>query len=145
MQLETAMGAAIGSLARPRGLRVGRDRFFPTKRLEDLFVLQSDACSLDSLYVLRRNPERPDFLSYRPSVSFSDDFLDSPLKMSTRFEDPASVSLVEAESLVVSGEVFFERDVKISGNVRIEPPEGTSYTVSRGSVLHDGTYPPSEP
>ena len=48
IQLETAMGAAIGSFPRSRGLRVGRERFFPTKKVEDLFVLQSDACILDS-------------------------------------------------------------------------------------------------
>jgi len=141
VQLETAMGAAIGSFLRSRGLRVGRDRFFPTKKVEDLFVLQSDACVLDSLFRLRNNPERPDSLSYRPAVSFSPDFVDSPLRMPHRFEDPASVSLVAAESLAVSGDVFFERDVRIEGDVKIEPPPGRRYTVTSGTVLVDGEYP----
>ncbi len=141
VQLETAMGAAIGSFDRSRGLRVGRDRFFPTKKVEDLFVLQSDACVLDSMFRLRRNPRRPDSLSYRPTVSFSRDFIDSPFRIPDRFEDPSSVSLVAAESLSVSGDVFFERDVKVLGNVRIGPPPGTRHTVPRGTVLLDGEYP----
>ncbi|MFH1114755.1 MAG: UTP--glucose-1-phosphate uridylyltransferase [Pseudomonadota bacterium] len=141
VQLETAMGAAIGSFDRSRGLRVGRDRFFPTKKVEDLFVLQSDACVLDPMFRLKKNPQRPDSLSYRPTVSFSRDFIDSPFQIPDRFEDPSSVSLVAAESLSVSGNVFFERDVKVQGNVRIDAPPGSRYTVPRGSVLVDGEYP----
>jgi len=141
VQLETAMGAAIGSFDRSRGLRVGRDRFFPTKKVEDLFVLQSDACVLDSMFRLKKNPERPASLSYRPMVRFNPDFLDSPLHIPDRFEDPASVSLVAAESLSVSGNVFFERDVKIRGEVRVEASPGRTLTVPRGTVLVDGKYP----
>ncbi|MDQ7782732.1 MAG: UTP--glucose-1-phosphate uridylyltransferase [Desulfomonilaceae bacterium] len=141
IQLETAMGAAIGSFDRSRGLRVGRDRFFPTKKVEDLFVLQSDACVLDSLFRLRKNPERSESLSHRPAVSFSPEFLDSPLRMTDRFADPSSVSLVDAESLWVSGDVFFERDVKIEGNVKIVPPPATRLTIPSGTVLVDGEYP----
>ena len=138
IQLETAMGAAIGSFPRSRGLRVGRDRFFPTKKVEDLFVLQTDACILDSMFRLKRNPERPTTLSYRPDVTFSPDFLDSPLRMRDRFEDPASVSLVEAESLTLSGDVFFEADVTIKGNVSIGIPPGKRRTIPKGTILHDG-------
>lgn len=138
IQLETAMGAAIGSFPRSCGLRVGRERFFPTKKVEDLFVLQSDACILDSMFRLKRSPERPTSLSYRPDVSFSPDFLDSPLRMGDRFEDPASVSLVAAESLTVSGDVFFEKDVEIQGNVLIGPRPGKKQTVLKGTILHDG-------
>ena len=115
------MGAAIGSFKDSRGLVVGRDRFFPTKRLEDLFVLQSDACVLDSSFNVCRNPERPLELSFRPLVRFQRSFLDSPLAFSKRFEAPETVSLVRAESLTVTGDVYFERDVRIEGTVSIAP------------------------
>jgi UTP--glucose-1-phosphate uridylyltransferase len=141
IQLETAMGAAIGSFPRARGLRVGRDRFFPTKKVADLFVLQSDACALDSMNRLRRNPHRPPSLPFMPEVFFSPDFLESPDEMYNRFEDPASVSLVLAESLHVSGPVFFERDVRIEGKVVIHAPEGKDYVIPAGTVLAGGTYP----
>jgi UTP--glucose-1-phosphate uridylyltransferase len=141
IQLETAMGAAIGCFSRARGLRVGRDRFFPTKKVEDLFVLQSDACALDSMFRLKKSPARPESLAYRPSVLFDRNFLDSPLRMHEVFEDPASISLVGAESLTVAGHVFFGRDVKIVGNVRIESPSDRLFQIPRGTVLTDGDYP----
>ncbi|MEJ2718062.1 MAG: UTP--glucose-1-phosphate uridylyltransferase [Deltaproteobacteria bacterium] len=141
VQLETAMGAAIGSFPGARGLRVGRERFFPTKKVEDLFLLQSDACVLDSMDRLQRNPRRPPDLSLRPMVIFSPDFLDSPIKMHLRFEDPSTVSLVRAVSFEVRGAVFFEREVKIEGEVVVEGSGGEILRIGRGTVLADGKYP----
>lgn len=141
IQLETAMGAAVDSFSTARGLRVGRDRFFPTKTVEDLFVLQSDACILDSMDRVQKNPLRPATLALRPKVTFAPDFCDSPLKMEPCFEDPASVSLVRAGSLEVKGKVYFERDVTIEGDVRIVAPENETVRITRGSVLRDQTYP----
>ncbi len=141
IQLETAMGAALGSFPRARALRVTRDRFFPTKKVEDLFLLQSDACVLDSSYHVIRNPGRPAHLALRPEVAFGPEFLDSPLRMGDRFEDPASVSLVRAASLKVYGSVFFEKNVKIEGQVEINGPAGEPYTITQGTVLKDGAYP----
>jgi UTP--glucose-1-phosphate uridylyltransferase len=141
VQLETAMGAAIGSFPGARGLRVGRQRFFPTKKVEDLFLLQSDACSLDSMDRLQRNPQRPADLPLRPTVIFSPDFLDSPTKMHLRFEDPSTVSLVRAASFEVRGPVFFEREVKIEGNVVVEGAGSEVLRIRRGAVLADGRYP----
>jgi len=140
VQLETAMGSAIGSFPRARGLKVNRDRFFPTKKVEDLFVLQSDVCLLDSMYRLKRNSSRPASLSPVPAVSFGPDFLDTPLKMPERFEDSTTISLLNAESLKVSGPVFFERDVKIEGNVSIEVPPGKTLKIERGAKLKTGKY-----
>jgi UTP--glucose-1-phosphate uridylyltransferase len=141
VQLETAMGAAVGAFRRARGLRVGRDRFFPTKKVEDLFLLQSDACVLDSAYRLQRNPERLPNLPLRPDVVFEPDFLDSALRMDSCFEDASSVSLVRAVSLHVSGQVYFERDVKVEGKVVIKAPPGETYRIKRGTILTEGVYP----
>lgn len=141
VQLETAMGAALGCFDNSRGLRVTRDRFFPTKKVEDLFLLRSDACVLDERYRVVPNPERPSDLSMRPVVSFSDDFLESPLQLNERFEDPDSVSLVRAKSFEVAGDVYFARNVAIEGSVKVEAPPGESYRVAQGTHLTDGTYP----
>ena len=141
IQLETAMGAAVGSFARSRGLRVGRERFFPTKKVEDLFVLQSDACMLDPMDRLMSNPKRPPTLPVRPRVVFGADFLDSPLKMNARFEDASTVSLVRAASFEVHGPVFFERDVTIEGDVQVRVPTDKPVRIARGSLLRDGTHP----
>lgn len=141
VQLETAMGAAIGSFERARGLVVGRDRFFPTKKIEDLMVLQSDACVLDSCFNVLRNPKRPLKFSFRPMLTFHRSFLDSPLDLHKRFEDPGSLSLVNAEALTVFGDVFFERNVSIQGTVAIAPKDGENYKIPAGSVLKSGVYP----
>jgi UTP--glucose-1-phosphate uridylyltransferase len=141
IQLETAMGAAVGSFPRARGLKVGRDRFFPTKKVSDLFVLQSDACILDAMDRLRRNPGRPASLPFMPSVFFSPDFVDSPHMMVERFEESATVSLLYAASLEVAGAAFFERDVKIEGEVRITVPDGEEFRIPQGTILRNGDYP----
>jgi UTP--glucose-1-phosphate uridylyltransferase len=141
VQLETAMGAALGCFDNSKVLRVGRERFFPTKKVSDLLVLRSDACTLDSMYRLRRNPVRLDSLPFMPHVFFAEDFLDSPLAMRSRFEDPASVSLVRAESLDVYGAVFFESNVTIEGRVEVRGGQSGMYSVPRGTVLRDECYP----
>ncbi len=143
IQLETAMGAAIGSFERARGLRVDRNRFFPTKKVEDLFILQSDICVLDAMDRLQPNPERPDSLPLRPTIEFATDFLSTPLDMDARFEDASTVSLVNAESFEVSGAAYFERDVRIEGRVAIRVPPGEDYRVPKGTVLRDDVFPES--
>lgn len=137
IQLETAMGAAVGSFPAARGLRVSRDRFFPTKTVEDLFVLQSDACILDDMDRVRTNPLRPSELPSRPWVVFGSDFLDTPLEIPERFEDPSSVSLVRAHSLEVRGPAFFEKDISIEGRVRIFAKPGHTYRITKGTTLRD--------
>jgi len=141
IQIETAMGAAIGSFPFARGLKVGRDRFFPTKKVSDLFVLQSDVCILDSMDRLQRNPARPASMPFVPRVYFGADFVDSPHKLGDRFEDPASVSLVLASALEVTGPAYFERDIRIEGDVRIAAPADKGCRIPRGSVLRDCDYP----
>jgi UTP--glucose-1-phosphate uridylyltransferase len=138
LQLETAMGAAIGSFKNAKGVLVGRDRFFPTKKVQDLFIVMSDACALDEMYRLQPNPQRPDHLPMRPMVSFSDDFIKGYSDFYKRFEDPATVSLLDAHSLEVSGNIFFERDVKIRGRVSIRAKGPEVLTIRRGAVLEDG-------
>jgi UTP--glucose-1-phosphate uridylyltransferase len=47
LQLENAMGAAIGAIDGARPIHVGRERFVPVKTTDDLLVLRSDAYALD--------------------------------------------------------------------------------------------------
>jgi len=136
IQLEHAMGAAVSSFRSAKALKVSRDRFFPTKTVEDLFVLQSDACILDNMFRLHKHPRRPRHLPLRPHVVFAEDFLSSPLSFPARFEAPETVSLVAARRLEVSGDVYFEREVTIEGDVAII---GGSERIrlKRGTTLKD--------
>jgi UTP--glucose-1-phosphate uridylyltransferase len=112
LQLETAMGSAIGSFERTRGLVVPRTRFAPVKTNADLLVRRSDC------YVVReddgtlvRNPARK---LGEPTVT-----LDASYKRLDDFEAlfPSIPSLVDAESLVVEGKVRFDRPVRLCGKV----------------------------
>jgi len=118
IQIETAMGAAMGSFSNPAAIKVPRSRFFPVKKMKDLLILQSDAFQLTDGVQIVPNPQRPTSIPFIPEVSFGNGFM-SDNELTNWFADPASLSLVEAESLEIEGKVFFEKDVKIEGQVKV--------------------------
>ena len=116
VQLETAMGAAIGVFEGAAAVHVPRSRFAPVKTTSHLLVVRSDAYELadDWTVQLARGRNRP------PIVELSSEF-----KLLRDFESrfPAGPpSLVEAERLDVEGDVRFGRDVVVRGRVRVEGP-----------------------
>jgi UTP--glucose-1-phosphate uridylyltransferase len=116
LQLETAMGAAIGVFEGAAALHVPRARFAPVKTTNNLLVVRSDAYELADDWTVQLGPGRDTI----PIVELSDEF-----KLLPDFEDRFAggpPSLVEAERLEVDGDVHFGRDVKIRGRVHIEGP-----------------------
>ena len=117
VQLETAMGAAVGVFEGARALHVPRRRFAPVKTTNDLLALRSDAYVLGDDYRVELAPERED----PPVID-----LDSPYyKLIGDFEQrfPAGApSLVACERLVVTGDVTFGRGVVVRGAVTVEGP-----------------------
>jgi len=113
LQLETAMGAAIGSFDRTRGIVVPRTRFAPVKTCADLLVRRSDCFVLDpETCTLGPNPART---LGEPMVT-----LDAAYRSLADFEAlvPEVPSLVDAESLVVEGRIRFDRRVRVRGRVK---------------------------
>ena len=114
LQLESAMGAAIGLFERSRVIPVSRDRFIPVKNCSDLLACRSDAFLLDKdSYSLKRNrgcKEEP--LHVR---------LDKNYASLHEFEHffPLIPSLCEADSLEIHGPVLFDKKVRITGKVSI--------------------------
>ena len=119
IQLESAMGAAIGSFAGARLLLVPRTRFVPVKTTDDLLVLRSDVYEIDDEMVLRPVPERADSL---PFVELDSNYYKLLDDFEARFPDGAP-SLRDAERLVVHGDVTFGRDVVVRGAVEIDADE----------------------
>lgn len=105
IQIETAMGAAMGSFSKPAAILVPRSRFFPVKKIKDLLILQSDAFLLNDEWQILPNPHRSTTLPFLPEVSFGGGFM-ADNELGNWFSDPASLSLVDAESLDVAGKVF---------------------------------------
>jgi UTP--glucose-1-phosphate uridylyltransferase len=116
IQLETAMGAAIGVFDGAAAVHVPRGRFVPVKTTNQLLGVRSDAFELADDWTLRLAAGR----DAAPIVELSDEF-----KLLRDFESrfPAGPpSLVEAERLEVEGDVHFGRDVRVRGRVHLDGP-----------------------
>jgi UTP--glucose-1-phosphate uridylyltransferase len=119
LQLESAMGAAIGSFSGAQLLCVPRTRFAPVKTTDDLLVLRSDVYTLSQDMVVAPVPERADHLPYVELDSRFYKLLDD---FEQRFPHGAP-SLREAERLVVHGDVTFGEGVRVRGTVELNAEE----------------------
>jgi UTP--glucose-1-phosphate uridylyltransferase len=129
IQLESAMGAAIGSFHGAQLLCVPRTRFAPVKTTDDLLVLRSDVYTVADGLVVEPVPERQGNLPYVELDSRYYKLLD---RFEQRFPD-GPPSLREAERLVVHGDVTFGADVVVRGAVELDVEEPTQ--IDPGSVL----------
>jgi UTP--glucose-1-phosphate uridylyltransferase len=124
VQLETAMGAAIGVFEGAAALRVPRSRFTPVKTTSDLLVVRSDAYELRDDWTVSTARERP------PLVSLDPDHYKLMSDFEPRF--PAGPpSLVDCERLDVEGDVTFGRGVVVRGTVTVKGPR----RIGDGEVL----------
>jgi UTP--glucose-1-phosphate uridylyltransferase len=130
VQLESAMGAAIGSFPGARVLVVPRTRFAPVKTNDDLLVLRSDVYELEDDFSVRPVAEH---LETPPFVALDKHYY----KLIDQFEErfPAPVSLRQADSLVVKGDVHFGSGVVVEGEVEVKAPDGESLEIPSGTVL----------
>ena len=126
LQLESAMGAAIGSFSGARVLCVPRTRFAPVKTTDDLLVLRSDVYSLTEDYAVEPRRDALPFVE-----------LDSRYyKLLDEFEGrfPAGPpSLIDADRLVVHGDITFGAGVAVKGSVELDAEEPNR--IADGSVL----------
>jgi UTP--glucose-1-phosphate uridylyltransferase len=129
VQLETAMGAAIGVFEAAGAVHVPRDRFVPVKKTNDLLVVRSDAYRLTDDWMVRLAAERD---GRPPHVDLDADYYKLVGDFEERF--PAGPpSLAACERLEVDGDVTFGRDVTVRGSVRVEGPR----RIEDGTVLED--------
>jgi len=128
VQIETAMGAAIGVFEGATAIEVDRSRFLPVKTTGDLLVLRSDAYELADSGEVELVPSR----TYAPLVD-----LDRHYQLIADFDRrfPRGVpSLVACERLTVRGDWIFGRDVRIVGDVGIDA-DGSPGRIPDGTVL----------
>jgi UTP--glucose-1-phosphate uridylyltransferase len=131
IQLETAMGAAIGAFEGAVALRVPRRRFLPVKTTNDLLVLRSDAYAVSPEFHVDLVAERE---GRAPVVSLDDEFFKLVRDFEARIPARAP-SLVACERLTVRGDVTFGRDVVVRGAVEVEGPR----RLEDGEVLDGGS------
>jgi UTP--glucose-1-phosphate uridylyltransferase len=124
LQLETAMGAAIGVFEGAGALRVPRSRFTPVKTTSDLLVVRSDAYRLGEDWTVSTARPQP------PVVSLDDEYYKLMGDFEPRFPG-GPPSLLEAERLEVAGDVTFGANVVVRGAVKVEGPA----RIADGEVL----------
>jgi UTP--glucose-1-phosphate uridylyltransferase len=139
VQLETAMGAAVGCFDHAVGIRVPRSRFAPVKATCDLLAIRSDAYTLDGELGIRSSSEREEGLG-PPVVVLDDRFYKGLEDFESRFPHP--VSLVRARRLTVEGDVRFGRDVRVVGEVIVRNAGAGQRTVPDGTLLANRIYEP---
>jgi UTP--glucose-1-phosphate uridylyltransferase len=127
IQIETAMGAAIEVFEGALALQVPRRRFAPVKTNNDLLVVRSDVYALNEDYTLTVASER--HLAGLPLVSLDSAHYGLIRDFDERFK--VIPSLLEAESLSVSGDIVFDHPLKIVGKVEISVGHGGKASVSK--------------
>lgn len=116
LQLESAMGAAIGAIPGARAVEVPRTRFAPVKTTDDLLVVRSDAYELGSDGRLL-----PTFDGPGPFVALDPEHYRHLADFERHFPEGAP-SLRLCESLEVTGSVTFGADVVVEGVARLVGP-----------------------
>ena len=130
IQIETAMGSAIGVFDGAVAIEVERTRFLPVKATSDLLVLRSDAYQLTERSEVRLVPQR----SAAPLVE-----LDDAYKLLPAFDQRfpfGPPSLVEADTLTVHGDWTFGRDIVVTGSAVVEAA-GSPGRIADGTRLGD--------
>jgi len=126
VQLETAMGAAVGVFEGAQALHVPRRRFAPVKTTNDLLAVRSDAYVLLDDRRVELAPSRED----PPVIDLDSDYYKLIGDFEERFAAGAP-SLVECDRLAVSGDVRFGRGVVVRGRVSVEGPA----SIEDGAIL----------
>ncbi|CAL5368192.1 unnamed protein product [Camellia sinensis] len=129
MQLETAAGAAIRFFDHAIGINGPRSRFLPVKASSDLLLVQSDLYTLNDGYVTRNkaraNPANPS-IELGPEFKKVADFL-------SRFKSIPSI--IELDSLKVTGDVWFGSGITLKGKVVIAAKSGVKLEIPDGAVI----------
>jgi UTP--glucose-1-phosphate uridylyltransferase len=130
IQLETAMGAAIGIFEGARALDVPRDRFAPVKTTADLLAVMSDAYVLTEDRRVVRHPG-----ASRDLVVDLDDRFYKRIDHFLERLPHGAPSLRRCHSLRVNGDHVFGEDVVIEGDVTLDNPGERAVVVPAGAHL----------
>lgn len=131
LQLETAAGAAIRFFDNAIGINVPRSRFLPVKATSDLLLVQSDLYTLEDGFIIRNkartNPANPS-IELGPEFKKVGNFL-------SRFKSIPSI--VDLDSLKVSGDVWFGAGIVLKGKVSITAKPGVKLEIPDAAVLEN--------
>ena len=130
-QVETAMGAAIALFEGATAVKVSRSRLIPVKKCNDLLAVRSDCFIFSEDYRLILNPDRR-LDSIR--INLDPKYYGKIDLFNERFKNGVP-SLLDCESLTIEGDVFFEANVTLKGNVIIVNRNPHREILRAGSVI----------
>lgn len=132
LQLETAMGAAIGNFENSRVIIVPRSRFAPVKSCADLLVRKSDIYILDpNTGNLLVNPERK---ASEPTIKLDDNYKKIQDFQSLFMQIP---SLINITHLEIEGKILFDMPVTLCGEIKLVNTSESALSISE--YLSDAT------
>ena len=134
-QIESAMGAAVCLFEKATAVNVPRTRFYPVKTCNDLLAVRSDCFVYNVDESLRINPLR--VKRNKPDATMVDldpNYYGKIDDLEQRFGN-GMPSLVDCDSLIIAGDVLFEKDVKIRGAVTIKNTGKTQAVIKAGTVI----------
>jgi len=114
-QIESAMGSAIFMFEGAAAVKVPRKRFFPVKKCNELLALRSDRFDYSEENGLRLNSK---LSSDNISIQLDPRYYEKFDQFEARFPF-GPPSLIHCDSLTVTGDVVFGRNVELKGNVEI--------------------------
>jgi UTP--glucose-1-phosphate uridylyltransferase len=134
-QVETAMGAAISLFEGATTVKVPRSRFFPVKKCSDLLALRSDCFVFSDEKNLMINPMRmPKYKLDPVKIDLDPKYYGKIDQLEERFQNGVP-SMVGCESLTINGDVFFQQNVSLKGEVKIENRKNSRADIKEGSVI----------
>ncbi|MBW1821675.1 MAG: UTP--glucose-1-phosphate uridylyltransferase [Deltaproteobacteria bacterium] len=134
-QVETAMGAAISLFEGATAVKVPRSRFFPVKKCNDLLAVRSDCFVFSKEKNLMVNPagilkNKSDTIK----IDLDPKYYGKIDLLEERFKDGVP-SLVDCESLAIEGDVFFQKNVTLKGEVKIKNSKKSRADIKEGSII----------
>jgi UTP--glucose-1-phosphate uridylyltransferase len=136
VQLETAMGAGIGSFERAKGVVVPRFRFAPVKDTQDLLGVRSDAYILDGDWAIRPNPLRAD--ASVPLVKLDGRYYKKLEDFAARI--PVAPSMVQCQRLTVEGDLWFGKNIRLQGDVVLRNQEAEPKKIADDTLWPSGIH-----
>ncbi|MCW7492410.1 UTP--glucose-1-phosphate uridylyltransferase [Leptospira sp. 2 VSF19] len=128
IQLETAMGSAVGNFSKFKGIIIPRDRFAPVKKTEDYLIRRSDAYVLNSDFSLTMTKERKTAGLGEILVQLDETYYKKIHQFDHLFQEYPS--LVYCEELKVTGEILFDIPISVKGKVRFQNLSGGMKAIS---------------
>ena len=130
--VETAMGAAISLFEDTPAVKVPRSRFSPVKNCNDLLAVRSDRFVFSEKQTLILNPNMK---SDSIRINLDPRYYGTRDLFNERFLIHGVPSLIDCESLTITGDVFFEKNVTIKGRVAITNSGKSPATIKADAVI----------